>query len=221
MAESIEGNVRLRRSALARDFKRMLNAFNRRQRTMLNIERDLLAGDHVPERIVGVSRYVVEQLRQHYGLGPDRVSEVFNAVSVAAVPPEQVAATRAEVRSEWGLATSSFVMLFVGHNFKLKGLAQMIDAAGVLAQRQGKLDWHLLVLGRDKPRPFVARADRWGITGRIAFIGAQRAGPGGSTSLPTSASCRRSTIRAAGWCSSRSAWARPRSPRATTGPRKC
>jgi UDP-glucose:(heptosyl)LPS alpha-1,3-glucosyltransferase len=171
VAESIEGNLRLRRSALARDLKRLANLFNRRQRAMLRLERRLLGGPNPPARVVAVSRYVVDQLRRHYKLTPDRVREVFNAVTVPAVEPAEAAAVRSEVRKEWGLADSSFVLVFVAHNFRLKGLAQLIDAAGVMSQRRNGLDWHLLVVGRDRPGPFVSRADRWGITKRVAFVG--------------------------------------------------
>lgn len=171
VAETIEGNLRIRRSPLARDFKRLTNLLNRRQQALLQMERALLTGSACPPRVAAVSGYVVEQLRRHYRLGPDRVREVFNAVTVPEVSEAEAAAARAEVRAEWALPADSFVMLFVGHNFKLKGLAQLIDAAGRLAQRQGRLDWHLLIVGRDRPGPYLARADRWGVARRVVFVG--------------------------------------------------
>ena len=171
VAETIEGNLRLRRSALGRDIKRLMNLFNRRQHTMLRLERGLLGGPNPPRRVIAVSRCVAEDLRRHYGLGDDRVREVFNAVTVPQIEPAEAAAVRNEVRKEWGLANSSFVIVFVAHNFKLKGLLQLIDAVGVMSQRRVGLDCHLLVVGRDHPAPYVARADRWGLSSRVAFVG--------------------------------------------------
>lgn len=171
VAETIEANLRVRRSGFARDIKRLANLFNRRQQAMLRLERRLLGGANAPRRVIALSRYVADQLSRHYQLGGQQVIEVFNGVQVPRLTQEEVQTTRAQVRQEWGLPEDSFVMLFVAHNFKLKGLAQLIDGVGLLNQRHHKLDWHLLVVGRDQPGSSVARADRWGVGGRIIFTG--------------------------------------------------
>ncbi len=177
VAETIEGNLRIRRRPAQRRAKRLLDLLNHRQRTMLRIERRLLTRQP-PPRIVALSRYVVEQLSAHYGLGPERVVEVFNAVAVPA-PDEQEESRRVGARAELrrsrllsgSVGEGTLLLLFVAHNFKLKGLAQLLDACHVLSHSRPGLDWRLLIVGRDRPGPYVARCDRLGLTERVTFVG--------------------------------------------------
>ncbi|MCG3179488.1 MAG: Lipopolysaccharide core biosynthesis protein RfaG [Phycisphaerae bacterium] len=171
VAETVEGNIRIRRSALGRRMKRWLNLFNRRQRSMLALERELLAGANPPRRIVALSQYVAEQLRTHYNLTPPRVVEVFNAVTAPLPSEADRAAARREVRAEWSVPDGELLMLFVAHNFKLKGLGPLLDGLAELNRRQPTRPWRLFVVGRDRPRPYVSAARRLGVAGRVVFTG--------------------------------------------------
>jgi UDP-glucose:(heptosyl)LPS alpha-1,3-glucosyltransferase len=59
------------------------------------------------------------------------------------------------------------VLLFVAHNFKLKGLAELIAALGELPRG----DWLLLVAGKGEAGLYRRMADRRGLRGRIEFLG--------------------------------------------------
>lgn len=168
VAETIEGNIRIRRTAAGRAMKRLLNRFNRRQRTMLQMEADLL-GRNPPPRVIALSQYVVQQLRKHYGLEAPRVVEVFNAVQVPSGADDRESARRT-VREKWKVPDDVHLLLFVAHNFKLKGLAQLLDAVREL-ERRGRRDWRLMVVGRDRVRPYVTRANHLGIEPRVIFTG--------------------------------------------------
>jgi UDP-glucose:(heptosyl)LPS alpha-1,3-glucosyltransferase len=89
-------------------------------------------------------------------------------VDIEPLAPEQAAAERAALRSRFGAANDAPVVLFVAHNFKLKGLRQLIRATSL-----SKPDvYHLWVAGRDDPGRYQRAAERLGVGRRVRFIGA-------------------------------------------------
>ena len=74
---------------------------------------------------------------------------------------------RAAARQLLGINAETSVLLFVAHNFKLKGLEELIRAAAGLFGR----NWLLLVAGRDQPRRYRHLAQNLGIQDRIRFLG--------------------------------------------------
>ncbi len=152
---------------LARAVRRAARRLNRRQRTLLEAERALLMRERPPV-VAAVSEYVKRQAIDGYGLPAERVRVVFNGVSIDPLSRGDAAGERATLRSRFGAAFDAPVVLFVAHNFKLKGLRQLIRAA---ALRHGPA-WHLWVAGRDKPKPYQRAAERLGVAPRVRFIGA-------------------------------------------------
>jgi UDP-glucose:(heptosyl)LPS alpha-1,3-glucosyltransferase len=61
-------------------------------------------------------------------------------------------------------------LLFVGQDFKRKGLMQLIHALAIV--RKHGLSFHLRVIGRDKPAPYRTLAARLGLSDLISFEGA-------------------------------------------------
>jgi len=59
-------------------------------------------------------------------------------------------------------------VLFAAHNFKLKGLAEVIRAA---AQRRTTRPWLAVIAGRDDPRRYRRLARRLGVAERTRFVG--------------------------------------------------
>ena len=74
---------------------------------------------------------------------------------------------RAVIRRQLDIAENAPVVLFVAHNFKLKGLAELVRALS-LPQLGGGL---LLVVGRDRPGHYERLARRLGIGARVRFLG--------------------------------------------------
>ena len=63
---------------------------------------------------------------------------------------------RLRLRGQFGVAGQTSVLLFVAHNFKLKGLAELIAALGELPRG----DWLLLVAGKGEAGLYRRMADR-------------------------------------------------------------
>lgn len=173
--ETIRRSVETARSPLGRLAKRLGRSFNTKQRFFLETERELLTRRE-PPIVAAVSEYVKRQVIEAYGLPQERVRVVFNGVTIEPLLPEEAERERARVRGELGIGKDTPLVLFVAHNFKLKGLAELIRAAG-FAEQDADADrcgvaWSLVVVGRDDPRPFAALARRFGVEGRVQFVGA-------------------------------------------------
>lgn len=114
-----------------------------------------------------VSRGVMRDLRAHYDLGNALVRVIPNAADVkcfkSATPPE-----KAQWRRQNGVGESDTVAVFVGGEWRRKGLDLAIQAVGQLRQKDVKL----LVLGKDAEQPrFEGLAMEAGVRDRVLFLG--------------------------------------------------
>ncbi|GAB6859003.1 glycosyltransferase family 4 protein [Microbacterium xylanilyticum] len=89
-----------------------------------------------------------------------------NAVDAAKFQPADAADRRARVRARHGLRDEDVVLLFVGKEFRRKGLAPLIDALALLPSHV-----RVLVVGGDDQDPFLAQARRLGVADRVVFAG--------------------------------------------------
>ncbi len=167
--ETVARSVARARTPVGRLIKRIARRFNRRQRLLLLLERELLTGQD-PPMVAAVSDYVRRQVESAFLRFPrERIRVVFNGVEIAPLPSDQAAAERAALRKELGVAQGRPLVLFVAHNFKLKGLGELIRAGATPAGRQ--VDWLLVVAGRDDPRSHARLARRLGVGQRVKFVG--------------------------------------------------
>jgi len=169
--ETVARSAARARTAVGRLIKRIARRFNRRQRLLLLLERRLLT-DQKPPHVAAVSEYVRRQVESAFPqFTRERIHVVFNGVDIRPLPSDEAAAQRAALRTELGVAQGRPLVLFVGHNFKLKGLGELIRAGATPAGRQ--VDWLLAVAGRDDPRRHEHQARRLGVGQRIKFVGTQ------------------------------------------------
>lgn len=168
-AETIARSNALAGSGVAGALRRLGRRFNRRQQYLAAVERQLLRGGGVC--VAAVSAYVARQARE-LGAAPERVRIIFNGVRVPPRDPQQSHAVRQDLRRGLNLGPADPLVLFLAHNFRLKGLRELLLAAAAAA---GATPWRLAVVGRDNERPYRALAQRLGIGGRIHFAGAGRA----------------------------------------------
>ena len=138
-------------------------------RFLLATERGLLTRPS-PPYVAAVSDYVKRQVQRAYGTPPERVRVVFNGVAIEPLANDDAKAERTELRGRYGCSAEARVVLFVAHNFKLKGLAELIRAtAGEGGARPG---WTCWVAGRDNATPYRRLATSLGVERDVAFLGA-------------------------------------------------
>jgi UDP-glucose:(heptosyl)LPS alpha-1,3-glucosyltransferase len=113
-------------------------------------------------------------LRCHRSMDPGRIRLIPNGVDLRRYHPENRERLGKEVRRRLGLSEETTVLLFMAHNFRLKGLHCLMRALGGLEDRRGTPPWVLLVAGRGRRGPFEVLAQRCGIGERTLFLGPMR-----------------------------------------------
>jgi UDP-glucose:(heptosyl)LPS alpha-1,3-glucosyltransferase len=146
---------------LIRPLKRLGRALNLRQQWLRRAEQELLTG-RAPPIVAALSDYVRRQVLGR-GVPAERVRVIFNGVE----PPRLDPPLRAKVRAEVGVRPDLPLVLFVAHNFALKGLRELL-----VATARARADWSLIVAGRDKPAPYERLSRKLGIAPRVRFVGA-------------------------------------------------
>ena len=173
--EMLERNRALRSGRLPRGLKRLAQRMNPKMAVMSGLERDLL-NRQPPPWVIAISQYVADQLARHYRTDPSRVRRIFNGVDPDDASTEQRERDRREIRRQFGIGTDDLFVLCIAHNFKLKGVARLIEA---LARREARPDGdrstpasvRAVIVGRDNPAPYARLAQRLGLTDRVLFAG--------------------------------------------------
>jgi UDP-glucose:(heptosyl)LPS alpha-1,3-glucosyltransferase len=115
---------------------------------------------------------VRRDMQEFYRVPDERLHLVYNGVDVKHFSPEACRSRRDEARKRLGLAESETCFLLVAHNFKLKGVRELVESAGFLhGDRAGGDLWRIVVVGKGNPRPYQRLAERLGCAGRIHFAG--------------------------------------------------
>ncbi len=123
--------------------------------------------------VIAQSGYMRDQILGSYRIPPEHVHVVHNAVDVEEYTPARRLELREEMRARWSIPAEALCLLFIGHNFRLKGLWQMLE----VLPRLGKLDRpvHLLVAGKGTGDPQRRKARRLvralGLERQVTFAG--------------------------------------------------
>lgn len=111
-------------------------------------------------------------IRRYYPVDPGRIRVIYNGVDLERFQPERKRWIEERRRSELGV-TGELVILFVAHNFRLKGLHCLIRAVGEAAKVKGGCQ--VWVLGRGKEEPYRRLAAKLGCADNLRFLGGQAA----------------------------------------------
>jgi len=153
--------------APARAWARLRQATSLDQRLVLRLER-MQFGPGGRHEIIAVSNLVKQEIIRHYDCEPERITVVHNGANLQKFTPDLHEKHRSATRRELGLAEDEIALLFLGHNFKRKGLHALIRALPAL---HGETPWRLIVAGRGRRAPCDRLAERLGVTNRIQYIG--------------------------------------------------
>lgn len=117
------------------------------------------------KRIISVSEGVKREIIRYYNVPAGDITVIPNGVDLNAFRPDPAA--KVGVRASLGMSESDFVVLFVAHEFKRKGLEHIIKAVGLLEDERIKV----LVAGRDDKRPYEKLAKDCKVAGQVVFLG--------------------------------------------------
>jgi UDP-glucose:(heptosyl)LPS alpha-1,3-glucosyltransferase len=80
-------------------------------------------------KVIAVSHQVKADIEKHYGVDPQKVVVIPHGVDGEAFHPRNRSTSRTRVRRQLGLSDTDFVALFVGGDYRLKGLVPLLRAA--------------------------------------------------------------------------------------------
>jgi UDP-glucose:(heptosyl)LPS alpha-1,3-glucosyltransferase len=145
---------------------RLLQAFDPKQWSYRLLERKQFFD--FPSVLVVPSHMVQRHLHEYYGIHGSRVRVVPNAIDARRFHGHDRLLVRAQTRERWQLAPEDSVGLFIGHNYRLKGLESLLQAVRLIPP---EVNFKLLVCGGKRYQPYQRLAERWGIADRIRFLG--------------------------------------------------
>jgi UDP-glucose:(heptosyl)LPS alpha-1,3-glucosyltransferase len=149
--ETLARNLAMRHSFSGRQIKRLLLACSPKQRAQLILEKKSLTDPSV-KCIAAVSRYVEQQLLDHYAMDPQRIRLVPNAADMPSPDDEQRSQWRRIVRKGFEVTDQTPLFLFAAHNPWLKGCSTLLRAIRLMQQQgspaialmAGKVDYRVL-----------------------------------------------------------------------------
>ncbi|MBN2131859.1 MAG: glycosyltransferase family 4 protein [Sedimentisphaerales bacterium] len=172
-AEAQRQNAASYPGRLQRLCKSVMVFANRRRAQLLEAERSLCRNANGPI-IAGLSHYVVEQFKTHYGTDPKRIVLTPNGVATDRQADSQAAdRLRAKVYEMLDLEKTAdpLLLLFAAHNFRLKGLDRLIRALPAAIDTATERKPYLIVMGGGKAGPYRRLAARLGVEKHIVFPG--------------------------------------------------
>lgn len=116
------------------------------------------------KRLIAVTPAIRDDLLLVHGIPPDLVDVIPPPVDTA--PFQSDTGCEQGIRQSLGIRPGDTAILFVGHAFERKGLADAIAAVSGLP-----LETHLIVVGRGDEERFRRGAERLGAAGRVHFVG--------------------------------------------------
>ena len=175
-AESIVRNASSYRGNILEFYKRLTAFTNFRRTAFLLAERRLARGTDGPV-IAALSQYVARQFEEHYGTNSQRIVIIPNGVKTdRRINADQADRLRAQILAEARLKEGDepILLLFVANNFRLKGLAALIEAISRTTSQDTGRKRCLVVVGNDRASKYSRLAKKLGMPTpgwKIVFLG--------------------------------------------------
>ncbi len=128
---------------------------------IMSLERKIYRNPDV--RLVAVSSVVAKQLKIHFGRTD--VAIIPNSVDTQRFNLDDCVAKKKESRQRLGFSEEDFVLLFIGNDWKKKGLDALLKACALLRE----LPLQLMVVGRDDENIFQPALQQLELRGRVRF----------------------------------------------------
>jgi len=147
-------------------FKRKWGA---RQKVVFDLEKKQLADKNL-KKIIAISPFVLNSIKNSHGLPSSLFELIPNGIDTSqfsSLPSNK----RKELRKKYGVSESKKLIVFVAHNFALKGLARFIEAVAELNKMASSHDVEAWVVGTGRKKNFVPLLKSLGMEGIISFKG--------------------------------------------------
>jgi UDP-glucose:(heptosyl)LPS alpha-1,3-glucosyltransferase len=115
--------------------------------------------------IIAVSKSVKGELVKYYRVTDSKIKTIPNGVDIERFTPGGGPGDRSNIRTKYGINDDEFVIIFPAHEFRRKGLVQVLEALRMLNTERIRV----LVIGKDDPSFFLKQYA--GMGGRLTFAG--------------------------------------------------
>lgn len=146
-------------------YKSILAVLNPLHLSLLWIEKKIFKNGKY-KMIIANSKRGKAEIVHHYGVPPEKIQVIYNAIDTKRFNLTNPAEVRIQVRMQHGISPKDQILLFVGSDFKRKGLAAAIESLARL-----KSGIKLIVIGKDRVGPYRSMANRMGIKEHVNFLG--------------------------------------------------
>jgi len=134
------------------------------------IQKKQYLSTHV-KRIIAISKMIKNDIIRYYGIPEEKIAVVFNCVDLDRFHPRNREIYRHKVRNALGIDPEVVLLLFIGNNYRLKGLDPLLHSLAPLRERFPTTPLRLVVLGRGNRRRYRRLAKRIGVSGLTLFLG--------------------------------------------------
>ena len=122
-------------------------------------------------RIIAISQMIRGDIIRYYGVPDEKIVVVFNSVDLERFHPRNRDTYRQAKRMDLGINDATLLLLFVGNNYRLKGVASLLDAMVLLRKWFPTQPFRLLIAGRGQIGHYRRMARRIGIFDNVLFLG--------------------------------------------------
>jgi UDP-glucose:(heptosyl)LPS alpha-1,3-glucosyltransferase len=171
---SAEHNVHKHANPVVRGLARLVKTLDLAHWSYTRLERRQYLGDF-PTQILVNSEMVRDHFASYLKISPDRIRVLHSAIDPGRFPQHDRLRRRQEGRQQWSVAPADIVGLFVAKNYRLKGLAALLEGVAALLARPEFRDapppFRLLVCGSDGVRAYERQVQRLKIESHVRFAG--------------------------------------------------
>lgn len=118
-------------------------------------------------KIIAVSKQLKDDIVRSYGVDSAKVVVIHHGVDSETFHPQHRAGCRIAMRQRLGLGDDEFVVLFVGGDYRRKGLVPLVEAAARLPV--GTI--RILAVGVDPDASLLRDVRQIGLAGLVKFLG--------------------------------------------------
>jgi UDP-glucose:(heptosyl)LPS alpha-1,3-glucosyltransferase len=117
--------------------------------------------------ILAISNLVKKQIMEHYRVPEEKIVVIYNSVDTNKFNPSLRESFKEKMRKELDIGSGEKVILFMGNNYKLKGLPLLLTALASIKDDP----FTLVVAGTDSAAPYKRFAYKNHIGNKVRFIG--------------------------------------------------